>query len=449
MQGDDDSAFELPSAEHSGLSAAAAGAAKRHPRWREWLEGARPQASRAQQQQQQEQRRRHGRQQKDAHPLRVGSPTGGSHQQRHAPATGEGQRERPQAPRKPQDRCRAWLAQQQERLRAAAAPRRGGGAARVEVQVKPLRLGKRSDTGESSASGGSSADGCVRVSIGAPRAAPHAKSEAAAPGGGAALEPVTLADVWRAGSGAAAAAAGLRRESLGAVSDAWFDATSCFDALEQPESPRARRAADRAPAGPPLQTPADGAHVPDPPLELPDREAFEFVPVPAATGFGGYWQRDAARTPPGPQPIDVMLGAGRFVARAHESIPGIWLQDGPHQLTMTAKPRSIPLGPLSRYVETFAKDGGETHWNMRRDIKVGRSSGRMYFTTCGTLIFRVYTYGLFSSEPELVNEEYSRLARGGKEIITLQRCLHYASGRTADQVLIGNYVGPTPPPGDA
>jgi hypothetical protein len=44
---------------------------------------------------------------------------------------------------------------------------------------------------------------------------------------------------------------------------------------------------------------------------------------------------------------------------------------------MTAKPRSIPLGPLSRYVETFAKDGSTTAWNMRRDIAVGRTTGQL------------------------------------------------------------------------
>ena len=92
--------------------------------------------------------------------------------------------------------------------------------------------------------------------------------------------------------------------------------------------------------------------------------------------------------PPDPQPIDVMLGASRMAMRAHETIPGVWLQDSPTAVVLTAKPRSIPLGPLSRYVETFAKDGSPTSWNLRRDVRFGRSEGQVFFTACGALIFR-------------------------------------------------------------
>ena len=71
---------------------------------------------------------------------------------------------------------------------------------------------------------------------------------------------------------------------------------------------------------------------------------------------------------------------------------------------LTAKPRSIPLGPLSRYVETYSKDFTTTYWNMRRDIRMGRSTGQMYFTACGTLIFRVHAKGLWGDEVEFVME---------------------------------------------
>jgi hypothetical protein len=116
---------------------------------------------------------------------------------------------------------------------------------------------------------------------------------------------------------------------------------------------------------------------------------------------------------------------------------------------MTAKPRSLPLGPWARYSETFAKDGSTTAWSLRRDIKVGRSTGQMYFTACGTLIFRVFGRGVFSSEPEWVCEEYSRLEDGGRRIVSLQRCKHFPSGRAAEQYLVGSYHGPEPPPGHA
>ena len=80
------------------------------------------------------------------------------------------------------------------------------------------------------------------------------------------------------------------------------------------------------------------------------------------------------------------------------------LNDKPTSLVLTAKPRSIPLGPLSRYVETYSKDFTTTYWNMRRDIRMGRSTGQMYFTACGTLIFRVHAKGLWGDEVEFVME---------------------------------------------
>jgi hypothetical protein len=48
------------------------------------------------------------------------------------------------------------------------------------------------------------------------------------------------------------------------------------------------------------------------------------------------------------------------------------LQDSPETVNMVCKPRSVPLGPLSRYVETFNKDCSDSFWSMRRDVKVGR-----------------------------------------------------------------------------
>lgn len=45
------------------------------------------------------------------------------------------------------------------------------------------------------------------------------------------------------------------------------------------------------------------------------------------TGFAGYWLRDPSRSSPQPLPIDVLLGVGRFMQRAHESVPGIWVRE--------------------------------------------------------------------------------------------------------------------------
>jgi hypothetical protein len=46
-----------------------------------------------------------------------------------------------------------------------------------------------------------------------------------------------------------------------------------------------------------------------------------------------------------------------------------------------------------------------------------------------------------------VTEEYSRLEDEGNTIVSRQCCKHYASGKTAAQYLVGDWVGLTPPPG--
>jgi hypothetical protein len=48
-------------------------------------------------------------------------------------------------------------------------------------------------------------------------------------------------------------------------------------------------------------------------------------PLPAQTGFDGYWVNVPEGSTPHPQPIDVMLGCSKLAIRAHESIPGIWV----------------------------------------------------------------------------------------------------------------------------
>jgi hypothetical protein len=114
-------------------------------------------------------------------------------------------------------------------------------------------------------------------------------------------------------------------------------------------------------------------------------------------------------------------------------------------MTMTARPRAIPI----RYVETFAKDGSATHFAMRRDIRMGRSTAQLYFTACGTLIFRVTVFGLFSSQPDYVCEDYLRLEEGGRAVVTRQCCTQVATGRTAVQVQVAEWMGLEPPVGHA
>jgi hypothetical protein len=82
-----------------------------------------------------------------------------------------------------------------------------------------------------------------------------------------------------------------------------------------------------------------------------------------------------------------------------------------------------------------------------RCLQVGRSSGQLFFTACGTLIFRVYAKGMWGDASEYVCEEYSRLEDEGNTIISRQCCKHMASGKTATQYLIGEWAGDSPPPG--
>ena len=116
-------------------------------------------------------------------------------------------------------------------------------------------------------------------------------------------------------------------------------------------------------------------------------------------------------------------------------------------LSMTAKPRLIPFGPWSRYVETFAKDGSVTPITLRRDTRVGRSSGQVFFTACGTLILRVSCRGLFCDEPDAVFEDYLTLSENGSSIVTRQTCYHYPGRRMTQQLLVGDRIGDVPPIG--
>lgn len=375
------------------------------------------------------------------------------------------------------DKCRAWLAQQQERIQErlahrGAALRLGRGGRKSSLQEAPSCVRPRLLRDLCSTST-SSEDGCVKVYIGAGAAAAAAE-KLPARRTASSVELATLGDAWHAigespchpgGTHHFLSRMSTRAPSIAGSEAQWFDALSRFDSQEGPSLhndvdamlrdlcqgqqqlmlPRAP-SLGRGSVGGQGRLQPPGPHVPEPPLLFAGKD-FTFVPVPVETGFGGYWLKDPARTSPNPQPIDVMLGASRIAIKAHETIPGVWLQDGPCALTMTAKPRSIPLGPLSRYVETFSKDGSTTAWTMRRDVKIGRSTGQMYFTECGTLIFRVYAKGMWSNEPEYVCEEYSHLEDNGTTIVSRQCCKHFATGKVAEQHLVGTWAGAIPPPG--
>ncbi|KAI8466165.1 MAG: hypothetical protein J3K34DRAFT_434697 [Monoraphidium minutum] len=189
-----------------------------------------------------------------------------------------------------------------------------------------------------------------------------------------------------------------------------------------------------------------GPHAPNPPLIMADRR-FEFVPVPPETGFAGYWVRDALRSTPPPLPFDTALGCSRLVARAHETVPGVLVLETPTTWSIVVKPDSIPLGPLSRYVETFRKDGATSAWKLRRDLMLtGKSQGQLYFTSCGTLILRSFAKGMFGGD-DFTCEDYIRMEDEGNAVVLRQCVTHLASGRAGVQYMIGAWGGERGPPG--
>lgn len=46
------------------------------------------------------------------------------------------------------------------------------------------------------------------------------------------------------------------------------------------------------------------------------------------------------------------------------------------------------VGLSHNYSETYDKSGGEAGWFMRRDMRVGGSTGRMYYTADGRVVLR-------------------------------------------------------------
>lgn len=120
------------------------------------------------------------------------------------------------------------------------------------------------------------------------------------------------------------------------VADAVTDASAAATAGEGEGAAPAGAATADAAAGAVAAAPAPVAavprsislkkapYIPDPPLEMAGAD-FEFIPVPADTGFAGYWAKDAARCTPSPLPCDDALDASRLLRSAHETIPGIWV----------------------------------------------------------------------------------------------------------------------------
>eukprot|EP00878_Enallax_costatus_P036011 GHUV01040284.1.p2 GENE.GHUV01040284.1~~GHUV01040284.1.p2 ORF type:complete len:147 (+),score=33.50 GHUV01040284.1:337-777(+) len=121
-------------------------------------------------------------------------------------------------------------------------------------------------------------------------------------------------------------------------------------------------------------------------------------------------------------------------------------RDVGNQFVMHATP-SLPGIPsaITKYTETYNKDQTPSSWNMRRDIRVGKTVGQMFMTTDGILILRVCAYGMFSNKIEWVNEDYIRLEDNGETIVTRQICKVMADNSVQSQYMVARKAGTAPP----
>lgn len=88
---------------------------------------------------------------------------------------------------------------------------------------------------------------------------------------------------------------------------------------------------------------------------------------------------------------------------------------------------------LPRYTETYDKSNAtEPSWSMRRDLRLGSTSGQIFMTTDGMLILRARSRPMFGSI-DYVMEEYMRLEEAGEVVVDRMCCLEVKSGNTATQ----------------
>ncbi|KAF6265361.1 RNA dependent RNA polymerase-domain-containing protein [Scenedesmus sp. NREL 46B-D3] len=222
-------------------------------------------------------------------------------------------------------------------------------------------------------------------------------------------------------------------------SEEFFDTRSIFSEaslLERQLSDQMLAAAQQTLVPTPLpevQLPQTGPWVPDTPLLFAE-PGLRFIPVPAVTGFAGFWEVIPERTTPHPQPIDVMLGASFLVKKVHKSLPGLDLKEVNGQLLLAAQPKFLPPGLPAAYTEVFEKNKAEGgSWNMRRDMRLGSTVGKIYMTDSGTLILRSETKPAFGRKVDLILEDYLTLEEGGQVIVDRMCCLEVATGRRVTQ----------------
>jgi hypothetical protein len=87
------------------------------------------------------------------------------------------------------------------------------------------------------------------------------------------------------------------------------------------------------------------------------------------TGFAGFWEVDAQRSTPHPQPIDIMNEVSFIVKRVHKSIHAMVLGETEGQLTLAARPGFLPPGLPASYCEVYDKSNKtDSTWTPRRSV---------------------------------------------------------------------------------
>eukprot|EP00879_Flechtneria_rotunda_P003513 GHRR01003744.1.p1 GENE.GHRR01003744.1~~GHRR01003744.1.p1 ORF type:complete len:387 (+),score=108.88 GHRR01003744.1:675-1835(+) len=132
--------------------------------------------------------------------------------------------------------------------------------------------------------------------------------------------------------------------------------------------------------------PCNPSCVPDPPLLCAEKH-WKYCQVDIKP-FCFYWERDPVRSTPFPLPIDEQMKLNHLFQKTHQSIPGMWMREVGQQLLLHATPDLAVLPGVVNYTEYYNKDSSPCSWTLRRDIKIGRTTGQMFMTTDGVLIFR-------------------------------------------------------------
>uniref|UniRef100_A0A383W3W6 Uncharacterized protein n=1 Tax=Tetradesmus obliquus TaxID=3088 RepID=A0A383W3W6_TETOB len=236
---------------------------------------------------------------------------------------------------------------------------------------------------------------------------------------------------------------GASQQLSGILSEDWFETRSMFSeafSLEQQLSEQllaAQQQASMPVPAPALQLQQAGPWVPETPLLFAE-PGLRFIPVPAVTGFAGFWEVDSKRSTPHPQPIDIMNNVSFIVKKVHQSIHAMVLGESEGQLTLAARPGFLPPGLPASYCEVYDKTNKtDSTWTPRRDMRLGSCAGKLYMTDSDMLILRVEARPPFHrGRIDTISEAYITKEEGGQVLVSRMCCMDLATGKRATQLQV-------------